>query len=69
MDSELSCKRLGDILSEISTLKMEYEQVSNALKVYHAKNAKDREDKRERIRASENGSEQATNVSERAITT
>jgi len=48
MNSELATKRLGDILSEIITLKMEYEQVSKALEVYHAKQAKSMEDKRKR---------------------
>jgi len=37
MDSELSCKRLGKILSEIEVLNIEFDQLSKALKVYHAK--------------------------------
>jgi len=50
--SELALRRLGDILSERGVLKMEYDQISKALGVYHAKQAKDREDKRKRQQAS-----------------
>ncbi len=52
MNSELLCKRLGKILSEIEGLNIEFDQLRKALKVYHAKNAKDMEDKRKRQQAS-----------------
>jgi len=52
VNSELSCKRLGKILSEIEVLNIEFDQLREALKVYHAKQSRDMEDKRKRQQAS-----------------